>query len=119
HGGAFSWTPRLNQAGRYSVTFSAGDGSATATETAVLTVTNTNQAPRLVPVIPQYGRENVTLQFTAAAGDPDGEPLVRTVTGLPTGATFNASTGVVRWTPTYDQAGDYALTFRTEDPQHA
>ena len=114
--GILRWTPNLRQAGQYTIVFSASDGQATASQTAIVNVINTNQSPKLVPLLPQYGRENALLQFTAAGGDPDGEPVVRTVTNLPAGAHFNASTGLVTWTPSFDQSGNYTIIFGLQDP---
>src|SRR5207237_4890612 len=41
----FSWTPGFDQAGPYSVIFTASDGTLTATETVAITIANTNRAP--------------------------------------------------------------------------
>lgn len=40
-----------------------------------------------------------TVTITAIGRDPDGSQVVLTATGLPAGATFDAATGVFRWTP--------------------
>jgi hypothetical protein len=38
------------------------------------------------------------------------------MTGLPTGATINAATGAVAWTPSFTQAGVYTLVVKATDP---
>ena len=45
--------------------------------------------------------ENAALTFTLSATDADGNAtLTYSATGLPTGATLNATTGAFSWTPT-------------------
>lgn len=54
--------------------------------------------------------EGELLSFAVSASHPDGEPVtVQAVPPLPEGATF--SLGAFRWTPTFDQAGQYDVTF--------
>ncbi len=114
--GLLTWTPAPGQAGDYSVQVTAGDGSMSSTETVNITVTHTDFAPVFVPLLPQYSREGTPVQFTVVAGDVDGDPLLYNLVNPPTGATFNASTGLFTWTPGYGQAGDYTLHFTVADP---
>ncbi len=113
--GAFSWTPDYSAAGTVSITFSASDGAATATETVVLTVSNANQAPVLAGIDSQTVAENSSLTFTVSAFDADDDQLSFSVTGLPSGASFSGSTGVFNWTPDYSDAGSYTMTFSVSD----
>src|SRR5207302_3345572 len=69
----FSWTPGFDQAGPYSVIFTASDGTLTASETVVITIANTNRAPVLAPIGSKSGSEGSLLTFTVAATDADGE----------------------------------------------
>src|SRR5207248_3029894 len=56
------------------------------------------------------------LQFTVRATDPDGDAVIYApATPLPDGADFDVSNGRFAWTPGYDQAGDYTLTFDATD----
>jgi PKD repeat protein len=62
--------------------------------------------------------ENGLLTFTVSASDPDKEDagkITLSADGLPKGANFNA--GKFSWTPNYDQAGDYTVTFKAKDVQ--
>jgi PKD repeat protein len=54
-----------------------------------------------------------TLTFTVAATDSDGDTLVYTATGLPTGATF--TNRVFSWTPGPGAAGTHQVTFTVSD----
>src|SRR6266571_1101043 len=118
--GIFRWTPHLFQAGDYAVTFSVTDGNLSASETVQLTVQNTNQAPRLAYLPTQSVREGVTLSFSLIGGDPDADPILyRTLSGLPAGAFFDDKSGSFEWTPTFDQAGEYPVTFGVTDASGA
>ncbi len=116
--GVLRWTPNLFQAGSYpGIVFSASDGNRASTETITIQVNNANQAPVLVPLPVQSGREGAPLQFTLIAADFDVDPLsVFPLTPLPAGARFDAATRQFQWTPTFDQAGTYTLRFGAQDP---
>jgi parallel beta-helix repeat protein len=60
--------------------------------------------------------ENGALTLNVSASDPDGNPIASlTASGLPAGATFTAgsgnTSGTLRWTPTFAQAGAHTVTF--------
>ncbi|MEK6749872.1 MAG: putative Ig domain-containing protein [Pseudomonadota bacterium] len=113
-GNTFTWTPSYTQAGSYSVTFMASDGSLSASTTASITVNNVNQAPVIVPISAKSVVAGSLLTFTVSASDPDGTTPTVTATGLPTGATF--ASNVFNWTPTTAQAGvTYNVTFTASD----
>ena len=116
--GAFSWTPTYSQAGSYNVTFSVNDGNASNgsySETITLTVTNVNQAPVLAAIGNKTIAEGSVLIFTLSATDEDSETLSYSAIDLPSEATLDSSTGAFSWTPTYSQAGSYAVTFNVND----
>ncbi len=113
--GTFTWTPGYNQAGSYPVTFTVSDGSLTDSEDVTITVGSGNRAPVLDPIGPQSVAEGQELQFTISASDPDGDALTNTTSTLPEGAVFDADTGTFTWTPGYDQAGSYTVTFTVSD----
>jgi len=50
-----------------------------------------------------------------SATDPDGNVVTLSASGLPSGATFNPSTGVFTWTPGGSTAGVYTPTFKATD----
>jgi hypothetical protein len=63
--------------------------------------------------------EGETLSLPLVAADPDGEPLTVTVRGLPPGARYDAASGLLTWSPGYDQAGDYRdITIVASDGKH-
>ena len=73
-----------------------------------------NAAPRLNALPTQYVLPAGSLQFTATATDAEGDEVTFNGTGLPSGATFNAVTGVFNW-PKAQPAGDYTFVIQPTD----
>jgi PKD repeat protein len=120
----FSWTPDYTQAGDYTVTFTASDGtnsySLSGTKTVSISVADVDRPPVFAPGgESQSVDENRELSFTVEAADPDGDGLTYSAAGLPAGATFDPATRTFSWTPGYTQAGDYTVVFTAEDSGHA
>ncbi len=108
--GVFAWTPGFDDAGTYSVTFTATDNgipTLSDSETVVIDVQNTNRAPLFTPIGDKTVAEGALLQFTVSAVDADGDTLTYVATNIPSGSTFNAETRVFSWTPTFAQEGNY------------
>ncbi|MFO0444029.1 MAG: putative Ig domain-containing protein, partial [Betaproteobacteria bacterium] len=121
--------------------FTAPDGSArsaSVVQRILFEVLNANGAPRFDPAQTWQVAEGQPLRVSVFAFDPDNpgfEPLVRLtptgraggdnngaspsvtyqLTGLPPGATFDADTLELLWTPGYAQAGRYEITVRATD----
>jgi len=114
----FAWTPASNQVGSYQVTFTVSNDQTQASETVTITV-EAAAVPNSAPVLGVIGNksipENQTLTFSVSATDADGgpSPLTYSATGLPMGATFSGQD--FSWTPGYDQAGTYQVTFVASD----
>ena len=78
---------------------------------------NANQAPQIVPLARQIGFEDSELTFRIVGGDLDDDGLAYSVLNPPSGATFDPANGQFRWTPAFDQAGNYSVDFVVaEDP---
>ena len=118
-GDTFTWTPAYDQAGTYQVTFIASDGQDTDYQTIAITVYDINRAPVLSNIGAKNTNENQTLTFSINATDADGDAVIYRVPAsvLPTGAIFAGDT--FTWTPTYDQARTYQVTFIASDGQNA
>ena len=80
---------------------------------ATFTYGNTNEPPVLADIGNKIASEGAQLTFTVSAIDPDGDTLFYSAQNLPTGAVFTGNT--FNWTPTYDQAGTYQVTFIASD----
>ncbi|RME23946.1 MAG: hypothetical protein D6800_09210, partial [Candidatus Zixiibacteriota bacterium] len=116
--GTFDWTPGFDQSGRYDVLFVVSDGIAADSELVTIIVVNVNQPPVIDTIPPQTVDEGATLTFTVSATDPDGGTPSLSSGTLPAGASFvdnDDGTGTFNWTPGFDQAGSYDVTFFASD----
>lgn len=75
----------------------------------------TNRPPDLTVPGAQTGAEGALLEFTVSATDPDGDAITLSAKDLPQGAAFDAATGIFSWTPGFEQAGSYTVSFITTD----
>lgn len=125
--GVMDWTPSLIQSGNYEFKIIGSDGSLSGSEIFTVTVNNTNQAPVLSNISNQTIDEGIAMTAVNATDgaddmDVDGDAITyscfydntvdaavastTSCTSL-TGMTFVASTGVMNWTPSFSQAGNY------------
>jgi len=117
--GLFRWIPSFDQSGEYRLSFMISDGQYSDTTVTAITVGHVNRAPVLEPVAAQIVDENQPLTFTISGMDSDREDaglLNFSATNLPAGAVFDPATRTVAWTPTYEQSGQYQLSFEVKDP---
>ncbi|MBL7961084.1 tandem-95 repeat protein [bacterium] len=116
----FAWTPSFDQSGEYNVTFKITDPDKSVdTKTVKIAVTNINRLPKLAAIQPAAGEENKPASIVIPeAEDLDKEDtgkLVYTAEGLPEGATFDAASRTINWTPTYEQSGSYSVKVTVTD----
>lgn len=126
--GAFSWRPSYDQAGTYTIRFTATDSSnppQTAIMDVTVTVLNTNRSPVLrVPSDIQRVTPAGTLVFQVSASDPDGNALVLSAADLPRSPAgiyfprvgFDEASGIFRWeAPGVSAVGEYRVLFTVMD----
>ncbi|SES77215.1 Putative Ig domain-containing protein [Methanococcoides vulcani] len=77
--------------------------------------TPSNAAPVLSSIGGKTATEGSALSFVITASDADGDSLMYSASGLPTGATFNGASRTFSWTPDVGQAGTYGVTFEVTD----
>ncbi len=76
-----------------------------------------NNPPVLNPIGNRVVNEGQSLVFAVSASDPDGDPVkidTGNIAPLPSGAVFSGN--VFSWTPNFNQAGIYTVTFYARDP---
>ncbi len=117
--GQFTWTPNYDQSGEYKLAAQVADpqGLTAATDVAI-TVNNVNRPPQVEPLAAVTGNENEPLTISLKFSDPDKQDagkLSVTATSLPEGAALDASTGVITWTPTFEQSGEYTINYQVHD----
>lgn len=117
--GLFNWTPSYEQAGAYDIFFTVSDGNYSDSTFTRITVENINRPPILTEIGNQTVNENQPLSFTISGSDPDNGDqgkLAYSAQNLPDGAAFNPENLTFQWTPTYEQSGEYPVTFSVADP---
>ena len=75
-------------------------------------------APVLAPIGKKSVNENESLEFTVSATDQDLNNVTFSIQNAPEGVGFVDNLGgaaVFSWVPTYEQAGDYEVTFAVRD----
>lgn len=114
-----SGVPDDAEVGSHPVLLRVVDGNGgVANDSFTIVVSQKNDAPVFVAPTPTgtvTGSEGSPLTFTVAATDAEGDTLTYTATGLPAGATLNASTGAFAWTPDFNAAGSISITLRVSD----
>jgi PKD repeat protein len=115
----FSWTPTIAQIGIYNVNFSVSDGQLSDSEMIMINITSSGNYTNHAPVLDSIGAKSIyegqLLQFTINGSDIDGDALTFLASGLPAGATFNATSRTFSWIPNFTQAGTYNVNFSVSD----
>jgi hypothetical protein len=117
----FSWTPALDQAGSYPLTFSVQDDyvpPGTDSEAITVTIGGGNQPPVLSPIGNHMAYSGEALSIALSASDPDGDALSFSASNLPLGALLNDNgdgTASLDWTPDLGQLGTHSLQISVSD----
>ncbi len=111
----FSWVPAQSDTGTTIITFRVHDQRGGQDSVAV--TINVNRIPTVtIADTTISGIEDSLITFTVSALDPDNDPLLFSASNLPAGATFDTSGAkTFTWTPDFDQAGNFAVTFTVDD----
>ena len=115
--GTLTWTPTESQDGRYTIQVTVSDGTSTDSQSFTITVQEVNSPPILTTISNQTIQElsKLILNITATDADVPTDTLSYSATNLPTGASINASTGTLTWTPTESQDGRYTIQVTVSD----
>lgn len=113
--GTVAWLPGADQIGTFEVVISADDQRGkTVLQPFPITVTQ-NSVPVFNSTPPHTTPVGVLFQYVASATDADGDTLhFRRVSDI-NGVTVNASSGLMQWTPTEDQADVYEIVIEASD----
>ena len=111
----FTWTSGYKDDGIYYLKFTVSDGDLTDTEIGVIVVGDADRPPVLNDIGSKSANQNKELSFTLNATDLDGDILIYSAIGLPTGANLNGSSGLFKWIPSDTQAGTYNVIFQVTD----
>ncbi len=110
-------------AGSYTVRLTVGDGrGGTAADEASATIMVGNRPPVIAPLPSQSVHEGMSLAFTVAASDPDGDAVTLTLAahdlpGTPTlTAAAEPNAALFSWSAGFADAGAYSVRFEARDP---
>lgn len=112
----------FSQTGNYTIKVMAEDAlGATSTWASFrVSIITVNKSPELEAIGAKTVSEGQELSFSVFGSDPDGDTVLYSSSILPKGASFNKAAGIARgylfkWTPDFEQAGSYLVTFLIED----
>jgi MYXO-CTERM domain-containing protein len=103
--------------GSYTVTVVVDDADG-GTDTDFITVDISNVAPEITSAAPAFASEAVLWSYQAVAVDPGDDTLTWSLSpSAPDGMVLDPITGLLEWTPTYDQSlgGPYSATLTVDD----
>ena len=108
--GRLSGTPENGDVGVYSgIEISVSDGTDSKSVGAFsITVNNTNDAPVISGLPTTHIDETSPYSFQPSASDPDSDPLVFSISGMPAWASFDTNTGLLSGTPGATDANTYS-----------
>ncbi len=117
--GQFIFTPSYTSANIYVFEVTANDGNGMTTQYQfTLTVNNVNRPPAFSSIFADtiYVLENQNFLFYMTATDADGDFLHYYAFSPLPGMTVDSISGLIQWTPNFNQAGVYNTTFKVKDP---
>jgi photosystem II stability/assembly factor-like uncharacterized protein len=115
--GVFTWTPGFNQAGTYTVNFTATDNGTpplSNSKPVTITVGNVQSPPTATPQ-QLMTDEEAPLNITLAGSDPQGDPLTFAIVSPPANGTLTGTAPNVTYTPKKDFVGADSFTFKVND----
>jgi RHS repeat-associated protein len=118
--GEIAWNPAATDVGSHQVVVQVEDGQGgVAEQVYTLTVRDTvaNRPPVIttLPGVDAAVGEDYTYDVDAI--DADGDSLTYSILSGPTGLEIDAQTGLISWTPTADQVGEFEVTVEVNDAQ--
>jgi uncharacterized protein (TIGR02145 family)/uncharacterized repeat protein (TIGR02543 family) len=111
----YIYSSSYNDSGAYAVRIVASDSVLSDTLFLNLRVVNVNRKPAITGARDTSISIGASITFTVSATDPDADLVVLAATGVPAGATFNATTGIFAWTPATAQTGPFTVDFTATD----
>ncbi|MDX1929688.1 MAG: putative Ig domain-containing protein [Pirellulaceae bacterium] len=104
--GLLRWTPKFSDAGPADFVLTATDGAGRVALQAFRVQVSVNTAPMITSTAPTTASQGVLYHYDIQAQDAEQAVLNFTFEQAPTGATIDAVTGKIRWTPSPTQLGN-------------
>lgn len=99
----------------YNFRIEAGDATGNWSSTGPAVSLTTQGPPVFNSIENQSVDEGKEVKFTVSASDPNDDRVDISAAGLPEEALFDKVTGLFRWLPGFDKAGEYEVTFTASD----
>ncbi len=119
--GSISWTPTTAQLGTQVVIVRVSDGQTSAEQAFQIGVSSQtiNHPPVFTSTPSSVAVVGQPCAYTATATDEDGDSITFAIANAPEGATINATSGALSWTPTAAQVGARTFTLEARDARGA
>jgi Glucodextranase, domain B/Putative Ig domain/PGAP1-like protein len=101
------------------ITVTATDraGNTTTVERSVIQSSEPAPGPALLSTPPSGALVGKALQYQIVAASSDPAGLAFSLSAAPAGMVIDAASGLIRWTPAPDQAGDHPVAIAVTDPK--
>jgi PKD repeat protein len=109
--------PGFSDAGSYTVTIGASNGTLSDTKSFTVTVNNVNRPPTLGPIPSVTMNEGTVVNVTVTASDLDGDPLTFNLGACASFGVFDPVSRTIRLAPGFNDAGTYTCTISVSDGQ--
>jgi len=119
--GLIQWTPTLNQARPAAVTVLVQNdrGLSSSQSFKIFVPVPQNQPPVITSTAVTSATVGVLYVYQLRAADPNDDPIAYSFVAVPFGMTIDSVTGLIHWTPTSDDVGDWSVTLRAQDPSRS
>ncbi len=114
-GSNLSWIPKNEDRGYNNVTVEVSDGNASAYQTFLVYVANTNDPPVITSVPAAVAFLGGIYEYAVEATDEDNDTLSFNITLYPDGMAINNATGFIEWKPLGSQRGDNQVVVEVTD----
>lgn len=113
--GLISWSTTEADVGDYGISLRVQDDKGGfEDQTFTLTVSPDNAAPTIAAIADQTITDAASITIQVDASDSDNDPLSYNLSDAPAGASIDTD-GVITWTPTDTQLGDFTFTVDASD----
>ncbi|MDY0061341.1 MAG: putative Ig domain-containing protein [Myxococcota bacterium] len=120
--GRLLWLPGDDGVGPHGVRYAVADGrGARAEQGWVITVLAepANLPPRILGLPGPLAAVGLPWSYAAQGVDPEGQPLIWSLTAAPAGMVVEPGTGLVQWTPGEGAVGTAPVALQAADPEGA
>ncbi|GAA3916383.1 hypothetical protein GCM10022277_08880 [Litoribacillus peritrichatus] len=119
-GHQLSWMPDYEDSGVVNVRVAVSDGIDSTEQDYNLVVENTNLAPVILTALLPEAVEGQPYRVQIESTDPfDQHNVTYQLLNAPNGMTINRNSGLISWSPQFDQAGTHQLNVRVRDQEGA